>query len=202
MREKKIIRFTVVATRLFLGAIFLSSGLSKLIPFPGIIGPVWLEQALEPHGLGLFARFVAVSEAVVGAMLLTRFATLAALMLFPMLLCIFMVTVSLGWQGTPYVNAFFLVLNLGLLLYDAPRLLHLVKDYPGPAPAASCYRRAPRWDAVWALGMAAFLGGMLLLESLGQPARYLIYTGLLAMIVVPFAAKRALAVPPGSDQSS
>lgn len=124
MQGKKIVRLAVLLTRVFLGIIYLLSGLSKLVDgFPSIIGPTWLVDVLAPHELALFARFVAVSEAVVGAMLLTqRFATLGAVMLFPIQMCILVVTVSLGWQGTPYVNTFLLLLNTGLLLYDWPKL--------------------------------------------------------------------------------
>jgi len=41
--RSRILSFAIVANRLFLGAIFLTGGMSKLIPFPGVMGPVWLE---------------------------------------------------------------------------------------------------------------------------------------------------------------
>jgi len=190
VRDKKGIRFAVVATRLFLGAFFLTAGLSKLIQgFPGVIGPVWLEEKATPYGLALFARFVAYAEAIVGAMLLTRFATLGAIMLFPMLFCILMVTMSMGWRGTPCVNGFLLVLNAGLLAYDWPKLKHIIADDAGPASTVPLKRQAPKWDLLWLAGMAAFVTGMLLLRSVGGTAEYLTYTGLVAMIICPLAVK-------------
>lgn len=85
--------------------IFLLAGLSNLIDFPVIIGPVLLEEKAAAYGMEIFARFVAIEKSIVGAMLLTRFATLGAIILFPMILGILIFTISLGWQETPYINS-------------------------------------------------------------------------------------------------
>lgn len=122
-------KFLVISTRVFLGLIFFSSGLAKLTHgiTPGIIGPVWLEERLAQYSLGLWAQFVAWSQVVIGALLLSqRFATLGAVMLVPMLANILVVTISLQWRGTPYVNAVLLAMNLFLLWADRERLKPLV----------------------------------------------------------------------------
>jgi uncharacterized membrane protein YphA (DoxX/SURF4 family) len=78
----------VIATRVFLGLIFFSAGLGKQTHglTPGLIRPVWLEERLAQYGLGLRAQFVAWSQLLIGALLLSqRFATLGAVMLVPML---------------------------------------------------------------------------------------------------------------------
>ena len=122
---------------LFLGGIFFTGGISKLMPFPGVMGPVWLEEVLEPHGLGMYARFIAWSELIIGLMLLSfRFATLGAIMLVPLILNILMVTISMNWRGTPYVVGFFLVLNLILLAMDYPKWRCVLAADP-PPPSAS-----------------------------------------------------------------
>ncbi|TPE43938.1 DoxX family membrane protein [Pontibacter mangrovi] len=107
-----------ILIRLFLGYIFFSAGICKLTHghFGQLIGPPWLEERLAQYGLGLFAQVVAVSQVVCGALLLSqRFSLLGAIMLVPMNVAILAVTVSMQWQGTPYVNALFLALNLLLL---------------------------------------------------------------------------------------
>ena len=126
------------------GVIFLLSGLSKLLPsFPNVIGPVQLEQALAPHGLALFARFVALSEALIGLfVLLPRVNTLGAVMLFPMLTSILVITVSLQWRGTPYVNAVLLALNAALLIYDYPKLAPMLRERPATGISSSSGRCA------------------------------------------------------------
>jgi uncharacterized membrane protein YphA (DoxX/SURF4 family) len=116
--NKPVFRLAITGTRLFLGLIFFTAGMAKLTQnFPGLIGPVWLEERLEVYHLGLYARFIAWSQVLIGLLLFTqRFATLGAIMLFPMITNILMVTISLGWRGTPYVNAFLLLLNVILLI--------------------------------------------------------------------------------------
>lgn len=123
-------RIAVIGIRVFLGLIFFSAGLGKLTHglTPGLIGPIWLEERLAQYGLGLWAQFVAWSQLLIGALLLSqRFALLGAVMLVPMLVNILVVTISLQWRGTPYVNAVLLAMNLFLLWVDRERLKPLVQ---------------------------------------------------------------------------
>lgn len=120
--------FLILLTRLFLAYIFLSAGFCKLTHghFGQLIGPPWLEERLAEYGLGLFAQVVAYSQIVCGALLISqRFSTLGAIMLFPMNVSILAVTVSQNWQGTPYINTVFLILNLLLLIYEWPKFRFL-----------------------------------------------------------------------------
>lgn len=128
MRIRSLI---IPCLRLFLGAIFFTSGMGKLThgDFFGLIGPVWLADKLAPYGLGLWATFVGWCQVFIGLLLLSqRFATLGAVMLVPMLTNIFVITVSLQWRGTPYVNAMLLAMNAALLVADWPKLRPIVAD--------------------------------------------------------------------------
>lgn len=145
-------------TSVFLGLIFFTSGMAKLYfehKFPGLIGPVWLEDRLAEYGLGLFARFIAYSQITVGFLLLTlRYRTLGAIALLPMVLNILLITISQNWRGTPYVLAFFLLLNLVLLAAEAPKLLHLAgfkAAYIPPVPASSPVVLGLLWLASYAV---------------------------------------------------
>ena len=123
-------RIAVIGIRVFLGLIFFSAGLGKLTHglTPGLIGPIWLDERLAQYGLSLWAQFVAWSQLLIGALLLSqRFALLGAVMLVPMLVNILVVTISLQWRGTPYVNAVLLAMNLFLLWVDRERLRPLVQ---------------------------------------------------------------------------
>jgi len=113
--------FNVLLIRLFLGYLFTSSGLCKLTDghFGQLIGPPLLIGQLTPHGLRTFGFFIAISQVMSGALVLTQRYSLAGLiMLVPMNLGILMVTISQNWQGTPYVDAVFTFLNLLALLYE------------------------------------------------------------------------------------
>lgn len=154
-------QWLVTATRLLLGFILFGAGMSKLYEnhaFPGIIGPVWLEDELAKYGLALFARFVAFSQVIAGGLLITqRFATLGAILSFPMLLCILMVTISLEWQGTPYVNAIFIAMNAYLLVYDYHKLKFIISDKSVDFKTVKLERKDRIGDLIWALAFTLIL---------------------------------------------
>lgn len=131
MTTMRIKDFLILLTRLFLGYVFLSAGFCKVTGghFGQLIGPPWLEAKLAQYGLGFFAQVVAYLQIVCGALLLSqRYSTLGAVMLVPMNISILAVTVSQQWQGTPYVNAVFLILNIMLLLYEWKKFRFLYSD--------------------------------------------------------------------------
>ena len=110
--------------QLLLAVIYASAGLSKLFPgVPNLIGPVWLIDELSKYGLGLFGYFIAISQAMAGLILFfPRFRLLGSMLLLPMHLCITVVPISLGWQGTPIVNGVLLLMLLTLLYSERDRL--------------------------------------------------------------------------------
>lgn len=123
--------FYILLIRLFLGYIFFSSSLCKLSQgqFGQIIGACNLEAELAPYKLGLFA--IAVSQLIISLLLFAqRYALLGAIMTVPMNICILSITLSQGWLGTPIIDAFLLLLNGLLLLYDFPKLKFLVLPQP------------------------------------------------------------------------
>lgn len=125
--------FYILLIRLLLGYIFFSSSLCKLSQgqFGQIIGPCNLEAELAPYKLGLFAIVIAISQLIISLLLFAqRYALLGAIMTVPMNICILSITLSQGWLGTPIIDAFLLLLNGLLLLYDYPKLQFLVFPQP------------------------------------------------------------------------
>lgn len=150
-----------MSSRIFLGLLFFTGGLSKLIPFPNLMGPVWLESELAKYGLELFARFIAYIQLITGILLLTgRFQLLGALVLFPMLLNILAITISLQWRGTPYVVCFFLIQNIVLLIDDYPRLLSLITEDMASVHQLNFKRRNRKADELLVLGSMILLVGV------------------------------------------
>lgn len=173
--------FLIHGLRWFLGLLFLISGLAKLVPgFPNTMGPVDLEHTLAPHGLALYARFIAVSEVGIGLLLLTRrFATLGAMMLVPMLANIIVITYALEWRGTPYLVAVFLLLALVLLAYDWPKLAVLVGDRGAAPPPARVQTYLPQLAWLTGSGLALLLLGVFRFASRAEPGLH----GLLLLLV-------------------
>jgi len=149
--------FFVNGISIFLGIIFFTAGMAKVYydhKFPGIIGPITLEEMLNKYDLGLFARFIGFAQVLIGFMLLTlRYRTLAAIMLLPMVLNILLVTVSMNWIGTPYVLSFFLVLNVILLAADAKSLAHLVGFPTHPHHITGQNQSAVKYGIIWLSGL-------------------------------------------------
>lgn len=109
--------------RITLGIVFLSSGIGKFYGTSGIIGPGWLFEELSKYNLLFFAIFIAIAEIVIGYLLLVkRFSTIGAVLLFPMIVNILVIVISLEWQGTPVVDSVFLTMNIYLLYYDRAKL--------------------------------------------------------------------------------
>lgn len=160
--------------RIFLGLIFLTSGMGKVWAghkFPGVIGPVWLADRLAPYQLGFFAQFIAYSQMVIGFLLLSRsWTTVGAIACVPLITCILMVTISLAWRGTPYVNGFLLALNLYLLWHDREKLRGLLGSVDARwIGALVLIGSAPRlsYENLW-FGYGAVAMGWLLASGLGQ----------------------------------
>ena len=187
---------TLTAIRVLLGVIFFSSGMGKLThgDYESVIGPVWLIERLAPYGLGLWATFVAWFQVLIGLMLFSRrFAILGAIMLVPMLANIFVVTISLGWRGTPWVNAALLGLNLVLLIADRERLLTLIADrVESPALGAAAAKvTIDARDTVWLVTVVLCVAGALL----HPVSRWLTFglsgTGLLAHVLASVRSSSA-----------
>ena len=151
----------VLLVRIFLGVLFLTAGIGKLVPgFPGLMGPPWLEEVLVKYDLAFYARFIAFSQIVIGWMLLTqRFATLGAVMLLPMLLNILMVTISQNWRGTPYVVSVFILQNIYLLLYDFDKLKFLLTEETEPLKPQPIIRKSVAADLILTVALVLLLVG-------------------------------------------
>jgi hypothetical protein len=161
---KTLFHLAVIGTRILLGFIFFTAGMGKLTHghyFPLTMFPMSLAKILEPYGLSLWGEFVAWSQVVIGFLLMSqRFATLGAIMSLPLILNIFMITVSLRFGGTPYLNAFLIVLNLFLLAADYHKLKFLFMDDVSEYRSAPLRRRCWQADALWlgALGLCLIAG--------------------------------------------
>lgn len=183
-------KFTYYGSSVFLGLIFFTAGMAKLYAghkFPGIIGPVWLEERLAEYELGDFARFIAFAQVIIGFILLTlRYITLGSLMLVPMVLNILFVTISLHWRGTPYVVGFFLLINLYLLFLDRARLLPLL-GVRTVHPDLPTYELHFYGHVVWLLGLAITLSA-LPISFFNQKFGYVfVLSGLLMAFISPAA---------------
>lgn len=152
---KKII---ILGISVFLGFTFWGAGMAKLFyehQFFGWIGPVWLIEELEPHGLGLYGRFIALSQIIIGYMLFTtRYKLLGGIMMIPLIGNILMVTISLQWKGTPFVLGFLMLLNLILIWHYRDYFAPLINETDPKHLIKSRATRNWKGHLVWVAGFA------------------------------------------------
>ncbi|HEX9930804.1 MAG TPA: hypothetical protein VGB02_19885 [Pyrinomonadaceae bacterium] len=164
-----IFNLAVIGIRIFLGFIFFTAGMGKLTHghyFPLTMFPMSLSKILAPHGLSLWGEFVAWSQVLIGFLLMSqRFATIGAIMSLPLILNIFVITVSLGFMGTPYLNGFLIFLNLFLLAADYHKLKFLFMEDVSEFRHIRLRRNFWQVDLVWFAGLVLCLAAGAFHES-------------------------------------
>lgn len=132
-----------IISRLLLALAFVPTALIKVqgLPFTvmGTDTPVGhFFDAM--HRTGGYWRFIGWGQLLAGLLLLIpRTATLGAVMFLPIILNIFVITVALGFKGTPFVTGPMLLAAVFLLCWDYDRLKGLLfwpVERRVPVPAA------------------------------------------------------------------
>ena len=187
MKSQNIWKFVTGCIRFWLGIILLSAGVTKMFHgnFIQLIGPPWMEGELEKYNLGFYVIFIAYSQIVVGFMLLVkRFAALGALMAIPMFINILMITISLHWQGTPYVVAFFLLCNIYLLIWDFHKLKFLITDDIKIIQKIPIQRKDLQLDILYIIGLIIILIAVSIRGFSSEFPKILAYIGLGSFVCV------------------
>lgn len=168
-------------TRILLAAGFIPTGLVKLlgqrftlIPPENPIGAFF--EAL--YQTGLYWQFLGLTQVVAGVLvLIPRLAHLGALLFFPIILNIFVITVSLGFRGTPVVTGLMLCAALYLCAWDFHRWRSLFFRTPLEEPVPT--QRLDPWERVGFGAFAASLVGFFALtRGFGSPSLGLTCVGL------------------------
>lgn len=121
-------------TRVLLALGFTPSGLTKLLGNRFTIlspeTPVgFFFEAL--YRSGFYWNFIGACQLFAALLLLIpRTATLGALVYFPLILNIFVITVSLHFTGTPVITGLMLLASIYLLCWDADKLKPLIVRTP------------------------------------------------------------------------
>jgi uncharacterized membrane protein YphA (DoxX/SURF4 family) len=124
-------------TRVLLAVGFIPPGLTKLSghPFTALSTDTPIGYFFDAfHQTGLWYGFVGACQVAAGLLLLTPWtAALGAVVYFPIILNIFVVTISMDFGGTPVITGLMLLANTYLLCWDYDRLKHvLIPNEPAP----------------------------------------------------------------------
>lgn len=129
LKQNKWLRRFTVFTRILLALGFTPSGLTKILGNRfTILGPEtpvgYFFDAL--YKSGFYWNFIGLGQWLAALLLLIpRTATLGALIYFPIILNIFVITVSMHFTGTPFITGAMLLGSIYLLCWDYDRLKYI-----------------------------------------------------------------------------
>lgn len=103
---------------------------------------------------GLYWKFLGIGQLIAGFLLLTqRYAKLGAVLFFPIIANIFVITISYDFRGTPLITGSMLLANILLILWDWDSLRVLLNK-----PAKISYQKRLENDSLWiTLGFVFFV---------------------------------------------
>ena len=137
LRSNPLAYRLVVGTRILLCAGFLPTGLVKMLGRPFTIIDTSSAVGLFFHAMhqtGFYWRFLGATQVLASILLLfPRRAHLGAMIFFPVILNIFVITVSMDFTGTPVVTGLMLLASLLLLAWDYHRWRSLLTTAPNAA---------------------------------------------------------------------
>jgi hypothetical protein len=189
-----------LGTRLLLAMGFIPTGMIKLLglPFTRMPPETYVGRLFDTlyQGGGVYWHFLGAVQVAAGVLILIPATqTLGAVLFFPFILNIFVITISYHFTGTPFITGPMVLASLFLLCWDYHRLRAVV--FPGtygegqtlPLPIDSL---GTRWESIayWIGGMAGFLFFL----SMRFPA----IPDLLTRLAFPVGAAAALAAGAGA----
>jgi hypothetical protein len=135
LKQNMYIQLFTIYTRYLIGSAFVIAafGMGKIINS----FPIMTENNAPVHSIGrlfetfthsgLYWQFIGWSQVMAGLLLMTqKFARLGAVIFLPIIINIFVITVSYDFQGTPIVTGLMLLANLYLILWDTSALQYIL----------------------------------------------------------------------------
>jgi hypothetical protein len=135
LKEKRFFELFTVFTRYLIGCAFVIStfGMKKITGSPSEVS----QAAVPTHKLtllfyalassGFYWKFIGYAQLVAGFLLMTqKFARLGAVIFFPIVLNIFIITLSYQFSGTPFITGLMLLAAIYLLLWDLKVLQYII----------------------------------------------------------------------------
>ena len=149
-------RFTL-GTRLLLACGFLPTGLLKVLGRRFTVMPPetpigFLFEALYQGG-GPYWRFIGLCQVIASILLLVpRTALLGGILFVPIIANIFVITVSYGFVGTPFITGPMLLAALWLVAWDWHRIRPLFSETGGVVPVMPAHALTSAERLVYAAG--------------------------------------------------
>ncbi|WP_299708711.1 hypothetical protein [uncultured Tenacibaculum sp.] len=165
MKNKLLPQLFIIYTRYLIGFAFVFASLKKIqgrrfTTDSGAENPIntawhFFETLYQS---GLYWKFIGVGQLIAGLLLMTqRYSKLGAVVFFPVIANVFVITISYDFRGTPIITGLMLLANILLLIWDWDTLKVLVNKQPN-FPDVNRLES----DSIW-----TFMGFAFLLITLG-----------------------------------
>jgi uncharacterized membrane protein YphA (DoxX/SURF4 family) len=160
-RGQPVFQRLAIISRIGLALAFVPTGMVKVMgerfTVLGVDSPVGLFfEAM--YQSGIYWHFIGWAQVIAGILLLVpRTTTLGAVLFFPIVLNIFVITVGIGFKGTPFITGPMLLASLFLLCWDYDRLKAIL--WPA-ATGQAIVARAPVSRLEWTGYVVGTLSGL------------------------------------------
>ncbi|WP_299225796.1 hypothetical protein [uncultured Psychroserpens sp.] len=152
MKHKAWIQIFIIYLRYLIGFAFIFASIIKIQGFrftteSGAENPIdsawhFFETLYQS---GIYWRFLGLAQFITGTLLVTqRFAKLGAVLFLPIIVNVFVITISYDFRGTPVITGLMLISTLVLLYWDWDSLKVLLNK----TPKASTHKRLEH-DSIW-----------------------------------------------------
>ncbi|MDX2361764.1 MAG: DoxX family membrane protein [Crocinitomicaceae bacterium] len=132
LKEKLIIKVFYWCVRAGMGLTFILSGIKKLpgvkfteLPLDNPVGSFFNAM----YETGFYWNFIGYFQIAVGVLIFfKRFVVVSSLLMMPVTVNIFLVSISLNMQGTPFITSAMLLGNLFLIIWNYKNYMTILKN--------------------------------------------------------------------------
>lgn len=159
LKRRRIVQLFTIYLRYLIGSAFVFASIPKImgerftqIPVENPVG--FYFEAM--YRTGFYWNFLGWSQMIAAVLLMTqRFASLGAVLFFPIIFNVWLVTWSVGFQGTPWVTFLMFLGNTYLLVWEYRRFVPLLQRESRlrlpPSDFDDRLMRRPVWVALGAI---------------------------------------------------
>lgn len=138
VKSKLIPQLLIIVIRYLLGIAFVFASIIKIkglrfTSFDGTHYPInspfhYFETVYQS---GLYWKFLGLGQLIAGGLLLTqRYTKLGAIIYLPIIVNVYVITLSYGFSGTPYITGMMFLANILLIIWDWDTLKVLLNQQP------------------------------------------------------------------------
>lgn len=196
LRQELFFQLFTIYTRYLIGGAFVIAafGMGKIFNDPSIKLPEnpplhSIDRFFETlFYSGLYYKFIGWSQLISGFLLMTqKFARVGIILFFPIILNIFVITISYDFQGTEFITGLILLAAVYLLLWDYEALKYIVfNPKANDDVSIDHYTTNFFWAIIGLILFTSIVGLSIFKKGAGLILLVCFIEGFLSFIILPF----------------